>query len=423
VAATREATVDKAASKAAGTSYATLSPGPGTPASQVAAHQCARFHSAMIELVAERGYSKVAVRDLAGVAKVSTRAFYKNFSGKEDCFLRTHELVVRRAAKRVIAAQAGERDWQERLRLAFRAFVRELEREPQASHLALVEAYVDGPVARVQARRAERVFESMLADSFRRAPDGLPVSPLLVEGIVAGVVEVARRRLLSGPGEFSPGLADGLLEWALRCREHAALSSPQAPLTLSSSKVEGGSRSNMADRDLILAAVGKLVIAEGYERLTVPGICAAAGVSRRSFEAQFSGVEECFLTAVELQAEGAVKRAALARRTAKAEEEEVRRAIAALCDEIASDPVLARLCFAEVLFTGQAGAQCSLRIVDRIASLLSPPGASAAGPPFDLATEATAGMIWGVVNHRLLAEHSGCHPTELTALVSIVADR
>ena len=105
----------------------------------------------MIEIVAERGYSAVTVRDLARLAQISSRAFYEHFSSKEDCFLQAHELVVvRRAAKRTIASQAGEQDWQEQLRLAFRAFIRELARDPRAARLALIDAHAAGPRTHAQ---------------------------------------------------------------------------------------------------------------------------------------------------------------------------------------------------------------------------------------------------------------------------------
>lgn len=85
--------------------FGKLSPGPGMSPQQVASHQRARIHSAMIVLVAERGYSAATVRDLAQLAGVSTRAFYEHFSGKEECFLRTYELAVRRTAKRIVVSR------------------------------------------------------------------------------------------------------------------------------------------------------------------------------------------------------------------------------------------------------------------------------------------------------------------------------
>lgn len=97
-----------------------LTPGPGMAAADVAAHQSARIHRAMIEIVAARGYDAVKVRELVHLAGVSSAAFYKHFESKEDCFLRTHDLVVRRATRRIIASQAGEEAWKERPRLILR---------------------------------------------------------------------------------------------------------------------------------------------------------------------------------------------------------------------------------------------------------------------------------------------------------------
>jgi len=53
------------------TSYAKLHPGPGWTREQAASHQRARIYAAMIELVAERGYGAVTVRELVRFAGVS----------------------------------------------------------------------------------------------------------------------------------------------------------------------------------------------------------------------------------------------------------------------------------------------------------------------------------------------------------------
>ena len=66
--------------------YAKLSPGPGRRATEVAADQRARIHGAMVSLVSERGYSAVTVRELAGAAGVSTRAFYEHFAWQGRLF-------------------------------------------------------------------------------------------------------------------------------------------------------------------------------------------------------------------------------------------------------------------------------------------------------------------------------------------------
>src|SRR6187399_977339 len=84
-----------------------LSPGPGLAPQQVARHQLARIHRATIEIAARDGYQALKVRDIVRQAEVSTRAFYEHFGSKEDCFLRTYDLISRRTTRRIIAAQMG----------------------------------------------------------------------------------------------------------------------------------------------------------------------------------------------------------------------------------------------------------------------------------------------------------------------------
>lgn len=192
-----------------------LHPGPGLQASDVAAHQSARIHRAMIEIVAERGYEGVKVRELVHLAGVSTRAFYEHFESKESCFLQTYDLVTRRASRRIIASQSGERDWRERPRLIFDAFVRELEADPATARFALVAAYTAGPVALEQARKTEATFEAMLTQSFARAPGGIVVPRLVVEGMMAGVSRVTRTRLLSGRDVELARLDEEMMDWIL----------------------------------------------------------------------------------------------------------------------------------------------------------------------------------------------------------------
>jgi hypothetical protein len=71
-----------------------LHPGPGLPASDVAAHQSARIRRAMIEVVADRGYEAVKVRELVRLAGVSSRAFYELFESKESCFLPVSHVIL-----------------------------------------------------------------------------------------------------------------------------------------------------------------------------------------------------------------------------------------------------------------------------------------------------------------------------------------
>jgi len=389
--------------------YRKLSPGPGRPAREVALHQRARIHGAMVEIVGERGYRAVTVRELARLAGVSTRAFYEHFDGKEDCFLRTYEVVVQRAAGRIVAAQRGERDWEPRLQCAFSAFAEEIEGKPHAGRLALVETLAVGPLALEQMRRAEGMFEAMVGESFAKAPDEVATPALIVKGIVAGVGGVARTRLLEDGERELPDIAEELMEWALsyRCEAAAEIggldsgpapSSPAGGLEASAAAERESDGTLGDERALILSAVAKLAATDGYWQLTVPRIRSAAGVSRRSFDAQFESVEDCFLAALELRVERALSQAKRAYVEAPSWPLGIHRALGALCDRIARDPVLGRLGFAEAFAPGLDSMRRRESIMASISALFRE-SAPAELRPSELTAEASVAAIWGILHY------------------------
>jgi len=376
-------------------------------ADEVASHQRARIHGAMIEIAGERGYGAVTVRELAQLAGVSTRAFYEHFDSKEECFLSTHDLVVRRIAAGVVAAQSGERNWIERLRLAFAAFAREIESKPRAARLAMIETFAVGPAALERMRRTEEVFEAMVGESFSHAPNDIEVPPLLIMGLVAGSARVARGRVLTGHEGELLDLAGELLDWALclRCDSAAELEDLNRRSTLllaiAAASPETGRREPEDDRTRILSAATKLAGKEGYAQLTVPRIRVAAGVSRRSFDSFFDGVEDCFIAALEQRIGVALEQATDARATGISWEGGVYRAIATLCVKVARDPLLAKLGFSEVFAPGLNGMRCRERLVHATATLLRDEAAPAQRPS-QLAAEASIGAVWGVMHHHVV---------------------
>ncbi len=387
--------------------YRKLSPGPGMSAHEVASHQRARIHGAMIEIAGDLGYDAVTVRELAQLAGVSTRAFYENFSGKEECFLATYDLIARRIAAGVVASQSGERDWQERMRLAFAAFAREIEAKPRAARVALVETFAAGPAALERMRWAEGIFEAMVSESFCRAPDGIEVPPLLVTGLVSGIARVARGRVLAARESDLPDLAEELLEWALclRCDSAKELEELNRRSTLllaiAATPAAMDGREPDDDRTRILKAAAKLASSGSYAELTVPRIRVAAGVSRRSFDSLFEGVEDCFIAALEHRIGSALEQSTKARAAGRSWAGGVYRAIATLCVKVARDPLLAKLGFSEVFAPGLNGMHCRERLVQATATLLRDE-AAAEQQPSQLAAEASVGAIWGVMHHHVV---------------------
>jgi AcrR family transcriptional regulator len=382
-------------------------------ASDVAAHQSARIHRAMIEIVADQGYEAVKVRELVHMAGVSSSAFYKHFRSKEDCFLRTHDFVVRRATRRIIASQGGEEDWRKRPRLIFDAFVDELEDDPEAAYFALVEAYAIGPAALTQARKAEATFEAMFAQSFARAPGGMVVPQMVVEGMMAGVAGVARARLLSGREAELAHLDEEMEDWMLSypgasADELAHLDlqlvwrdTRLQPLISPSSSGEGEAWPKTGDRALLLASVAELNATKGYSSLTTTSISHDAGLPRAIFKSLFDDVEECFVAAMEQRAGEALAQAARAQTAGRNWPGGMYRAISALCDQLISDPLLTGVCLAETFEPDSNGSRSRAQLIGAVAELLND-SAPMIEQPSALFGEASTSAVWALFHHHLI---------------------
>jgi AcrR family transcriptional regulator len=391
-----------------------LSPGPGRSASEVAAHQRARIHEAMIELVSEREYVAVTIRDLAQLASVSTRTFYDRFGGKDECLLSTYELVMRSLTEQVFTAQKDGRDWEEQVRLTFSALAQALANEPKAARLALVEAFAAGPTALERMRRDSVMLEAMAKAGFAGAPDGIPMPPLVVKGIVAGARRVACARLLADREGELPALSDELMHWALSFRSEAT-----SRLELLGRRSAGQSATDLPgrvngtpgaldpqllgdERTLILAATARLAASRGYLQLSARDIRAAAGVSRRSLDAHFDGVTHCFLASLELLVKRTLMRALRQGATADTWAGGLHRAMVAFCTSVARDPAFAKLGFIEVFAPGTPGIRFRARLIAAVADHLrrsAPPGQR----PSKLAAEASVGAVLGILHHHIAA--------------------
>jgi AcrR family transcriptional regulator len=382
-------------------------------AKDVTAHQLARIYDATIDIVAERGYRALKVRDVVSGAEVSTRAFYELFGSKEDCFLQTYDRISRRAARRLIAAQAGETDWRRRPQLIFEEFVRELESNPEGARVALIEAYAADQVCRERAWKAERTFEGMLAEALARTPGGVVVPPLIVEGIMGGTASVARGRLSAGKVNELRDAGGDLVEWALSYPDEAMAGlleldrrSVWRDTALEPTAYAGsGDGASRGDRSLILSAAVKLAAERGYGGLTTARIRSAASVSRRKFEAHFDGVDDCYLAALEQSAAEAFAHAARAQAAASTWPGGVYRAIAALCDRVADDAFLARVCLTDDFPPGASGARSRRRLIAATIELLMG-GSPRSSRPAGTAAEALVGAVWSVFHRHVIRDWS-----------------
>jgi AcrR family transcriptional regulator len=365
----------------------------------------------MLELVAESGYEAVTVRNLARAAGVSTRSFYKHYSSREQCFLLVLQLVIQRVHRLLESPQGCTSG--ERIRLSIETVVGALVSEPKATQLLCVDAYTAGPVALRHAESGRRSIEMAIDERLAEKPSTSRPS-LPAEAAVAGIYSAVRSYHLEEE-EFSlANPLETLGPWMISSCEsfsqlHELMSAPHPDeLGIDSSSDEIANRargvgvveSPKGDRAALLKAAARLATAESPQTPTLAKLIAAAGVSRRTFHANFSSLGECLLRALEL---GAADAMACVRKAAESErtpEEGVYRAVATLCRRIEGDKSFATRCLDASVAPGMPRMRFQQAMADELAVVVADRLEAAWG--VDRPTvRVAAGSVWGMVENHV----------------------
>lgn len=175
-------------------------------------HQRQRVLAAATGVFARRGYQSTTVDQIVSAARIGVGSFYGLFEGKEDCFLRLHDMIVAEAEERIEAAAAGEDRWADRVTKVLRALLELAAAEPDRARVAIVEAPTAGRAA--EARYAETV--ARLAAGLREGRSGEAPGEGPPQGFehaaVAGLAWTLHQRLVVGEplvvAELLPEMAD-----------------------------------------------------------------------------------------------------------------------------------------------------------------------------------------------------------------------
>jgi AcrR family transcriptional regulator len=369
------------------------------PREQVARHQRARLYGAMIESVAQRGYTNTTVAHVIGLAGVSRRAFYEQFSNKEACFLATYDIVIARARKVVIEAWQSERGWANRLHAACRALLDDVAAFPKGPRLVLVDALGTGPEARQRMQLAGYTFERLVELAFASAPDRLEPAQLTPRAVVGGIRHVLFMRLLEGREHELYALTDEFLDWTESYRSplaaRLALTGATAPELAAPAPAEFLLRAD--GRARVLGAVVHLTLDEGYAQLTDPQIAEFAGISTESFHKQFASKEECFLALLDEFVAEALDYVRTRIGQAVSWPEAVQLGIDAFVEYIVTHEALIRMAFIDLFEVGPGMVGQMTKSVEEFTKLLTEDGPPVRRGPA-LAQEAITGALWGIVS-------------------------
>jgi AcrR family transcriptional regulator len=379
--------------------YKRLPHGPhGLGREAVARHQRGRLYGGMAESVYQRGYAGTSVAHVIALAGVSRRAFYEQFSNKEDCFLATYDALVAASRKRVLQAWLSERGWANRLYAACQVFLAEIAADPRGANLVLVESIGIGRRGHERLQLTATAFERVVATGFSLTPDGITLPPLAPRAVVGGVRFVVLRRVREGRHRELAGLTDELLDWVNSYRSSAVTRlrtlGSGAPPQLVAKRARFLTREDR--RSSVMDSMVQLALEEGYTNITDAEIARAAAVSTEAFHREFPNKEECLLAVVNefaAEAHDAVRRA-----TRKDSEwsEAVHKGVEALIGYCAAHPGLVKLSFIDLFEAGNGMVGRVSGVLDGFIKVMTERIPEPERAP-SVAGEAIMGAIWAIL--------------------------
>jgi AcrR family transcriptional regulator len=163
------------------------------------------------------------------------------------------------------------------------------------------------------------------------------------------------------------------------------------------------------DLALLHSAIAKLAAVGDRQLLTPRHICAAAGVSRRSFDLYFSNLDSCLITAAELQINSAIAQARQVGEREQAPASEVLRSVVDLCSQVASIPALAYLCFGDNLERGESLVRRDRLLMTNITGPMTGIGPAPLPRSSErLVVETSLSAALGVIRSEVIAGRAGC---------------
>lgn len=362
-------------------------------AEAVAENQRRRMHGAMIEAVAANGYGRTSVKQVVTLAGVSRRAFYEQFSNKQECFLSTLDLISVHALTRIAESyRASEGTLEQRLGPALRSFAEIVRENPKGSRVMLVDAPSAGPAGWARLTQTLATFERRLAASYAHAPDSEPLPGPVARAIVGGLRRATFVALVEDRAEQMPEMADDMLSWALVFKTSSSTRLAARPREVAANPLGGGEN----ERSRVLRSAIELAALEGYANLTPMRIADEAGVSIDTFFELYDDMEECVLAAV--RNVGEEVRATVSDPGLTSSEEwpyAVQRALERLMRYFAARPANAQTIATGVFAMGQRAVDMSAELACEVAAKLT---AGAPGKPSStLAREGIEGAIWHTI--------------------------
>lgn len=179
----------------------------------VAKNQRDRITAGMITAVVEHGYHGATISRITEAAGVSRRTFYGYYSGKEECFIATFQVIRDHLEAAARAAAEGEAEWPAKVRARLGAMLEAFAANPDLVTYTMVAPQAAGGEP-AEFYRGE--LDRALAVLTEGAPPEIhEPSPAAEQGLIGAVSGLIVREARAGHGDRLPQLLPDLLELVL----------------------------------------------------------------------------------------------------------------------------------------------------------------------------------------------------------------
>jgi AcrR family transcriptional regulator len=182
----------------------------GLPRDFVVKNQRDRLVAGTIQVIAELGYHKTTVTDIAAAAGVGRRTFYSYFDSKEACFLVTYDVIAQHLLGAATQAAEGEQSWPERVQASIGAALATFAANPDLAHFMLIAPPRAGePISGRYHESADRALALLSADL---PADVQKPSEAVQKAVIGGMAALVARKVEAGEGERLGELQADLVE-------------------------------------------------------------------------------------------------------------------------------------------------------------------------------------------------------------------
>lgn len=414
----------------------------------------ARIREATLDVVLKSGYEAMTVEMVIDRAGVERADFDAMFTGKDQLYLTLFEEITREYEAELDAAFAKHEVWRESLRAAAYAAARFIRDHPREVGFGVVRMFSAGDLAQAHRERQLQRMVDLVDLGRQELDDPDSVGRGVAEGVIGSIYGLLVKELQSGKGAgAAESFVPDLMYLAVRpylghevAREELSIPAPPEPppvpeppsvhartqmrqgvhedadprygpavskagpagddAALRLAKLPPGRHGlprefvTRNQRDRLAAGTIAVVAERGLNEATITQICAAAGVSRRTFYAYFGSKEECFFAAYDTIAE----HLRIATDAAAAEQAEWPRRVAAklgaTLEFLAANPDLARFCLIAPQRAGEGVAERYRTGMGQAVAYLCegmPPPPATKAPSEAIAASLVGGMIALVV--------------------------